>query len=141
MDEIIIGRHNELVRPYDTVVHAGDLCFSKSYQEVHIKYISRLMGHHIFLTGNHDYWMSKQQFIWEKKIDDQLVVVCHYAMRVWNCSHFNSWQLYGHNHGKLDPIGKQWDIGVDNNHFYPVSFDEVKKIMKTRPDNSGLIKR
>jgi calcineurin-like phosphoesterase family protein len=40
-------------------------------------------------------------------------------MRVWPRSHHNSWQLYGHSHGKLLPIGKQWDIGVDNNDFYP----------------------
>jgi calcineurin-like phosphoesterase family protein len=62
-------------------------------------------------------------------------------MRTWARSHYNSWQLYGHSHGKLEPIGKQWDIGVDNNNYYPVSFDQITEIMKTRPDNPNLIKR
>jgi calcineurin-like phosphoesterase family protein len=52
----------------------------------------------------------------------------------------NSWQLYGHSHGKLAPIGKQWDIGVDNNNFYPVSFNKICEIMVDRPDNPNFVK-
>jgi len=56
-------------------------------------------------------------------------------MRVWSRSHYNSWQLFGHSHGTLEPIGKQLDIGVDCHDFNPLSFDQVFKIMKSRPDN------
>lgn len=62
-------------------------------------------------------------------------------MRVWHRSHFNSWQLYGHSHGKLDPVGKQWDVGVDNNGFYPLSFEDIELLMKVRPNNFNLLKR
>jgi calcineurin-like phosphoesterase family protein len=62
-------------------------------------------------------------------------------MRVWPRSHYNSWQLYGHSHGRLEPVGKQWDVGVDNNNFYPVSFDQLVEIMKNRPDNFNLVKK
>jgi calcineurin-like phosphoesterase family protein len=48
--------------------------------------------------------------------------------------------LYGHSHGKLPPIGKSWDIGVDNNDFSPISFKEMEKIMEERPDNPNLVK-
>jgi len=51
----------------------------------------------------------------------------------------NSWQLYGHLHGKLPPIGKQWDIGVDNNNFYPVSFNKICEIMVDRPDDPNFV--
>jgi calcineurin-like phosphoesterase family protein len=78
--------------------------------------------------------------IWEKEIKGFYVVVCHFAMRVWPRSHFNSWQLYGHSHGKLPPIGKQWDIGVDNNDFYPVSFNKICEIIADRPDNPNFAK-
>jgi calcineurin-like phosphoesterase family protein len=74
------------------------------------------------------------------KIEKQLIIVDHYAMRRWSRSHYNSWQLFGHSHGKLEPSGKQWDIGVDNNNFYPVSFNQLKKIMKERPDNENLVR-
>ena len=59
--------------------------------------------------------------MYELKLGDIHIVVCHYAMRVWPRSHYNSWMLYGHSHGKLAPQRKQWDIGIDNNNFYPIS--------------------
>ena len=56
-------------------------------------------------------------------------------MRVWPKSQYNSWQLYAHSHGNLDPIGKSWDVGVDVNNYEPLSFDEIESIMKKRPNN------
>lgn len=50
-------------------------------------------------------------------------------MRTWERSYHGSWQVFGHSHGRLEPIGKQWDVGVDNNNFYPVSFDKLSSIM------------
>ena len=60
-------------------------------------------------------------------------------MRTWARSHYNSWQLYGHSHGRLDPIGKQWDVGVDNNFLHPVPWTELVKIMASRDNNPNLI--
>ena len=141
MDEELIKRHNSVVGKNDVVVHAGDFTLEK--KEVAHKYQQRLHGTHIFLKGSHDYWLrgARCHEIWEKTIDGIYVVVCHFAMRVWARSHFNSFQLYAHSHGKLDPIGKQWDIGVDNNDFYPISFDQIREIMKNRPDNFNLVRK
>jgi calcineurin-like phosphoesterase family protein len=61
-------------------------------------------------------------------------------MRTWEKSHYNSWHLFGHSHGKLPSFGKSFDIGVDTNDFYPYSFDEVKKIMDKLPDNFNLVR-
>ena len=60
-------------------------------------------------------------------------------MRVWHRSHYNAWQLYGHSHAKLEPIGKQYDVGVDNNNFMPVSFNELVEIMDKQPNNFNYI--
>jgi len=139
MDSIIIQRHNETVGKNDIVIHAGDFTLKKGDEAQY--YIEQLKGNHIFLRGSHDYWLTENvPAIWEKTIEGHRIVVLHYAMRVWACSHYNSWQLYGHSHGMLEPIGKQWDIGVDNNDFYPVSFGQIKEIMKERPDNLDFIK-
>jgi calcineurin-like phosphoesterase family protein len=67
------------------------------------------------------------------------IVLCHYAMRVWPRSHYNSIQLHGHSHGRLLPIGKQWDVGVDNNNYHPVPFDQIIEIMSVREDNFNLV--
>jgi calcineurin-like phosphoesterase family protein len=139
MDEVLIANHNSIVNSGDVVVHAGD--FTLKNKEGASEYIRQLNGSHIFLKGSHDRWESNLRDIWEKTIEGHHIVICHYAMRVWARSHYGSWHLYGHSHGKLAPIGKQWDIGVDNNDYYPVSMEKLKEIMQERPDNPNLIKK
>ncbi len=41
---------------------------------------------------------------------------------------------------QLPPEGKQYDVGVDCNNFYPVSFVQIVEIMKTKEDNFNFIK-
>lgn len=134
MDEILIQNHNNVVGKRDIVIHAGDFTLRKN--EAAQKYIKRLNGTHIFLMGSHDRWMYlKHPTIWQKLINKTYIVVCHYAMRVWPRSHYGSWQLYGHSHGNLSPLKNQWDIGVDNNNYFPISFDQVGEIMANLKDN------
>lgn len=137
MNTVIIDNHNSVVSRGDLVVHLGDFTLGKTADD----YIKRLNGSHIFLRGSHDRWLKNARDIWESTIEGQVVVACHYAMRVWPKSHYGSWQIYAHSHGKLPPIGKQHDVGVDNNNFMPVSFDELRVIMAGRDDNPNLIKR
>lgn len=142
MDEKLIKNFNSVVGSNDITIHAGDFTLIHSKEKVYKNYVNRLNGNHIFLRASHDYWLPKNaRQIWQKMIEDFYIVVCHYPMRTWARSHFNSWQLHGHSHGKLEPIGKQWDIGVDNNKFYPLSFELVKQIMDGRPDNFNLVRR
>jgi len=147
MDETIINNHNSIVGKDDITIHAGDFTLWKNIKGIYEKYINRLNGKHIFIRGSHDYWLKGKDAheIWEKNIyvagNRYHIVVCHYAMRVWPRSHYNSFQLYGHSHGRLSPEGKQHDVGVDNNNFFPVSDIQIIEIMKKRPDNFNLIKR
>ena len=130
-NEAIIERNNEVVGDNDIVIHGGDttLLSKLKFQKANI--LQRLKGKHVFLKGSHDSWLPDSAITrWEKHIDDIYVVVDHYAGRVWPRSHYGSWQLFGHSHGNLEAWENQHDIGVDNNNFYPVSFDELKEIMK-----------
>lgn len=146
MNDEIIRRHNELVTINDTVIHAGDFTLSTvKYAE---SILVRLNGNHIFVRGSHDKFLknsflknSEIKEILELTIEKQPIIVCHYSMRVWPRSHYNSWQVYGHSHGRLHPEGKQWDVGVDNNNFYPISFEKLSEIMANRPDNFNLVKK
>ena len=140
MNEAMISNHNKVVGQEDVVIHAGD--FTLKDKQYAAKIIKRLNGKHIFLKGSHDRWLNKNtNMIWEGMIEKQFVVICHYCLRTWARSHYNTWLLFGHSHGKLEPIGKSWDIGVDNNNFYPVSFEQIKEIMKKRPDNPNIVRR
>jgi len=139
MNEELIKRHNEKVSKNDIVVHAGDFSLANKTKTKEI--IKQLNGTHIFLKGDHDRWLSPRTTqIWQKRIDKHYIVVCHYCLRVWPKSHYGSWHLFAHSHGRLEPIGKSWDIGVDNNDYYPISMDELVEIMEKRPDNPNLVK-
>ena len=131
MNAELISRHNEVVTDNDIVVIAGDFSFANLEKTQAL--MESLHGRLIFLRGSHDYWMDKadQHYheIWEKTIQKQKVVVCHYAMRTWPCSHYDSWQLYGHSHGQLHLMKNQMDIGVDTNNFYPYHWNDIKSIL------------
>lgn len=137
MNRMLIVNHNAVVKDNDVVIHAGDFTLNHSRENVYKRYINKLKGNHVFLKGSHDYWIpwKGSQQIWERKIGKYYIVVCHYAMHTWARSHYNSFHLFGHSHGKLDLPGKRWDCGVDNNEFFPISFDQVIKIMEERSDN------
>ena len=63
--------------------------------------------------------------------ESKSIVLCHYAMKIWNKSHHGVWHLYGHSHGTLpdDPYSMSFDVGVDCHDFKPLGFDDIKKIM------------
>lgn len=84
----------------------------------------------------------------EISVNRQKMVLCHYAMRVWNKSHRGNWMLYGHSHGTLDDLKPQFaeptwigddyyiknaktmDVGVDTHkEFRPYSITELQEIM------------
>jgi len=144
MDEALIANHNSVVKKDDLVIHAGDFSLHSKREFVEKKYVSRLNGEHIFLEGSHDKWLkksnAKQIYSLRMGSPQKLIVVCHYALHVWPKSHFNSWHLYGHSHGRLNLHGKSHDIGVDNNNFAPLSFEQIAEIMKLKPDNPNLIR-
>ena len=137
MEEVLIQNHNELVRQTDLTIHVGDFCFLNQYRKVVDNYIGRLNGAHLFIKGSHDYFLKdKENYqIWKSTIAGQYVVACHYPLALWPKSHYNSWQLHGHTHGRYETVGKVLDVGVDTNNFYPYSWEDVVCIMKKKQDN------
>jgi len=143
MNETIINNFNSVVPTGSITFHGGDFYLGPfNREQVNRDIISRLNGSHVFMNGNHDRWLkgdTKVPDLLEIVIGDATIVISHYCLRTWSKSHFNSWHLFGHSHGTLEPIGKSWDIGVDNNNFFPLSLHQIKGIMETRPDNPNLI--
>ena len=148
MDETIISNFYSIVKPGANVYFLGDFSFDRVITEDFFTRLPKNIHFH-FIHGNHD---KKTKNIVEHFVDSYLplkdikigeckITLCHYAMRVWNCSHFNSWQLFGHSHGTIAPLGKQCDVGVDNWNFCPVSFEQIKSYMEKQPDNFNLIKK
>lgn len=155
MNEALIQKWNSKVKLEDTVYHLGDFAFG--HIEDQLKVLKRLNGSINFILGSHDKNLSeaveafnKERGIASRKIIGSMttvcvekteIILCHYSMRTWPKSHYGTWHLFGHSHGKLEGWGKSFDIGVDVWNFEPLSFDEVEKGMASRPDNFNLVQR
>lgn len=141
MDRDLISNWNNVVKTSDTVYHLGDFCLGTA--EEFKKYKWQLNGNIIFIDGNHDKSMrkaiGKQPQIRTIKVNNQTIILSHFALRVWDGSHFNSWHLFGHSHGTLASQGKSFDVGVDAWQYTPVSFDQVKERMDEQPNNINWI--
>lgn len=147
MDQAMEDNWRGMVQPSDTVYVLGDCSFYKD-QDKTIRLFRRLPGQKFLVWGNHDKHIRKNpefrklfakcEDLLDVKVPDpdaeggeRRIVLCHYAMRVWNKSHFGSYHLYGHSHGSLpdDPHALSLDVGVDCWDFQPVSYDVVKERM------------
>jgi calcineurin-like phosphoesterase family protein len=150
MDKMLIRLWNEVVGADDIVYHLGDFTLGGLSK---FKAITcQLNGKLRILPGSHDHG-------WLKNYDDsvctahghlvellpplvslevpglntgrhsQVIVLCHYAMRVWDRSHYGSWHLHGHSHGKLPRYERSYDVGVDSNVYRPVNLERVAQII------------
>jgi calcineurin-like phosphoesterase family protein len=139
MDAEMIKKHNAKIQPDDTVYMIGDVAF---YDEAKTgRILDQLNGKKILVYGNHDKGIKMSNFLqskFEKCVDyleinvgNQMIVMSHYAMLVWNKSHHGSWMLHGHSHGSLKyPYdGKILDVGVDAHSMDVLSMDDVRRIM------------
>jgi calcineurin-like phosphoesterase family protein len=146
MDQVILSNLESNLEAGDTLYYLGDLTFKENVAETFFNRFNHIDIHYII--GNHDNmkvlkvakkYSKSIAYIKDIKIEEINITLCHYAMRVWNLSHFNAWQLYGHSHGTLRPRGKQYDVGVDSNQYNPISFDYLKKIMTNSGNNENYL--
>jgi calcineurin-like phosphoesterase family protein len=98
-------------------------------------------GEKVLIVGNHDEELRDKftgfREIWDSKqimIGKQKFYLNHYAARVWPASHYGSINLYGHSHGNLPAVGKQMDVGVDTNNYFPYSIDQIMEHFKDYKD-------
>lgn len=142
MNKTLIQNWNKIVQPDDLVYFLGDLTIDKRKAS---HFLDQLNGKIIFIWGNHDKGRSiienhpkiiETYDLLMRNIYGRSFTFCHFAMRVWDKSHFGkSIQLYGHSHGSLLPIGNQLDVGVDNaakllGEYRPFRLREVLEIIE-----------
>ena len=151
MNEELIKNWNALIGDDDEVYHLGDVSLTNSSKTEEILY--RLNGKIYLINGNHEKSVDKSKrcrdrFEWIKdkyhlnihtEGDKQMIVLDHYAGRVWNKSHHGAWMLYGHSHDSLEyqAWGKSMDVGVDSaarllGEYRPFRFNEIKSILDKR---------
>lgn len=150
MDEALITNWNSVVGEKDIVFDLGDFAFATNGRWKDI--LQRLNGKHYLILGNHDVtrWpgdktmelfdrVEQQMIIY---IDNRCIYLNHYPYLCYGGSWKNPehavWQLHGHVHTCPNSSGAddkrmiykfpyQYDVGVDNNNYVPVSWNQVKE--------------
>lgn len=152
MDEVLIKNWNSVVGVNDIVFHLGDFMFGNIGRFWEIR--SRLNGNIYLIHGNHDYKLMQKGNIEEAfemvvtqmqiVVDGQKIYLNHFPLLTFDGIYKDkpTWQLFGHvhsntEHPKASPdlprlsylLPCQYDVGVDNNNYTPVSFEQVRKII------------
>lgn len=127
MDRRMIDCWNSVVETEDEVWHLGDFAVRQPAERV-AALLRKLHGRKHLITGNNDDagvtgsagWTSVQAYA-EVTVDGVFLVLCHYPFRTWNGMGKGSINLHGHSHGRLRPLPRQFDAGVDVWDFQPVT--------------------
>jgi len=158
MNKALIDNWNKIVPPDGIVFHLGDFCFAGSDKIKELT--SKLNGKIILVKGNHDHISKGMECLFEHtsyemtiEIDKHRVYLNHYPFLTF-AGAYNPKpviQLFGHVHsgpktggcdrGRLKYLfPSQYDVGVDNNNYRPVSWNEIKLIIEEQCKRKNSIK-
>jgi calcineurin-like phosphoesterase family protein len=150
MNETLIGNWNRVVGKNDLVFHLGDFVFGNAAAWNQV--LDRLNGRIVLIVGNHDIAHLRPEVIERFEhvafemyvvIDNQAMFLNHHPFLCYGDSHGKVWQLHGHLHSRdghsyrfeerLPMLrSTQYDVGVDNNNYTPVSFYQIRDIIISR---------
>ena len=159
-DKTLIQNWNNVVGQDDTVFHLGDFAYGNSQFVSNI--IKQLNGNIILIKGNHDLrnmnptlYNIFSDAVYQARIliDKQTVYLNHFPFLCFEHGDINlykdnySIQLFDHVHsGPLTSsedasrlnilLPTQYDVGVDNNNFTPISWIDVKNKIKQQINKS-----
>ena len=159
-DKTLIQNWNNVVGQDDTVFHLGDFAYGNSQFVSNI--IKQLNGNIILIKGNHDLrnmnptlYNMFSDAVYQARIliDKQTVYLNHFPFLCFDHGDINlykdnySIQLFGHVHsGPLtssEDVNRlnilfptQYDVGVDNNNYTPISWADIKNKIKQQIDKS-----
>lgn len=148
MNDTLTANWNRVVGEDDIVFHLGNFCLGGSAEWTNV--LNRLNGKIYLIVGNHDIRNLRQGYydrfeaIYMQmyiEIGKQKIYLNHYPFLCYSGADKDTWQLFGHVHTGKSNTGKdmtrlnmlyptQYDVGVDNNDFTPVSFEQVKTIIR-----------
>lgn len=154
MNETLIANWNSVVGPDDIVFHPGDFCLGGSAEWTNI--LNRLNGKIYLIVGNHDlknlrqgYYSRFEHIAMQMHIEvgEQKIYLNHCPFLCYGGAYRDTWQLFGHVHTSKQNTGidaprlhmlfpTQYDVGVDNNNFTPVSFEQVRRIIEKQVEQS-----
>ena len=136
MDETMIARWNEAVRPQDHIYHLGDLTMHRQIGQIRYRVLDRLHGHKRLLLGNHDADKVQNYLQWFEKIFASRVLdrilFTHIPVHPESLGRFRA-NVHGHTHHRTLPAVQKDErvvpyvnVCVEQTNYTPISLDEVQ---------------
>ena len=137
MNETLIQKWNEIVKPGDLIYHLGDFTWHGTVARIQ-KLCDRLNGKKILIFGNHDDKNALKNsgcfkecyHYFSFKFNGIPVILSHFPFYSWDGSHRGNVMLHGHVHQtKIKLNGKHFNVGVCNSPTYsPFTIEDILKV-------------
>jgi len=147
MDETMITRWNEVVRPSDHVYHLGDVTMHRQLGQIKYSVLDRLAGHKRLVLGNHDADKVENYLQWFEKIFasrvlDQILFT-HIPVHPESLGRFRA-NVHGHTHhqclppvtkidqkgyGRVERVVPYINICVEQTDYRPLSLEQIKAMI------------
>lgn len=148
MDEEMVKRWNETVKPTDKVYHLGDVVINRKA----LKILHRLNGDKVLIKGNHDIFRLEEYTPFFRDIRGSHVmnglILTHIPVHESNLYRFGC-NIHGHLHSnrvmkttwggarqEIDP--NYFSVCVEQTDFRPILFEEVLKRIKEQGGDVGF---
>ena len=143
MDEEMVKRWNETVRPKDKVYHLGDVVINRKA----LKTLARLNGDKVLIKGNHDIFRLEEYTPYFRDIRGYHVmngmILSHIPVHESNLYRFGT-NIHGHLHynrvknssGEID--SNYWCACVEQTDYRPILFEDVIKRIKEQGGAVGF---
>jgi len=135
MNEIMVQRHNERVRPNDKVYFLGDVTMSRNARGLEI--LGRMNGEKVLIKGNHDLCKPQQYLQYFKDIRGSHqfdgMILTHIPIHQDSLARWGL-NVHGHLHYQVVrlplsqiPDRRYYNVSMERINYTPVSLEEVKK--------------
>ena len=149
MDEEMIRRWNDRVRPNDKVYHLGDVVINRKA----LKTLARLNGDKVLIRGNHDIFRDDEYREYFRELRAYHVmngmILSHIPIHPESLGRFGV-NIHGHLHAsrvKMEPVGKYGIPVIDTRYhcvcveqtdFAPILFEDVIKRIEAEGGSVGF---
>ena len=149
MDEEMIRRWNDRVRPTDKVYHLGDVVINRKA----LKTLHRLNGDKVLIRGNHDIFpdVEYREYFRELRAYHVMngMILSHIPIHPESLGRFGV-NIHGHLHAsrvKMEPVGKYGIpvidpryhcVCVEQTDFTPILFEDVIKRIEAEGGTIGF---
>jgi calcineurin-like phosphoesterase family protein len=149
MDEEMVRRWNDRVRPNDKVYHLGDVVINRKA----LKTLGRLNGDKVLIRGNHDIFRDDEYRKYFRELRAYHVmngmILSHIPIHPESLGRFGV-NIHGHLHAsrvKMEPVGKYGIPVIDTRYhcvcveqtdYTPILFEDVIKRIESEGGKVGF---